>query len=160
MVVLLAACGTAQPTQTEIATQVADGAYPAASGAAVAEAYPSPEIAPAKPQGAAATYNITGTITANGKPLSQAIVYLTPVKNGNTEPPAVLLLPDPATGDVVTNADANGVFVFAAPPPGSYYLAATSTNSNNLATQNEKPILVEVKAEQSQDLGICNVILP
>ncbi|HMN11138.1 MAG TPA: hypothetical protein PKD55_02290, partial [Bellilinea sp.] len=91
MVVLLAACGTAQPTQTEIATQVADGAYPAASGAAVAEAYPSPEIAPAKPQGAAATYNITGTITANGKPLSQAIVYLTPVKNGNTEPPAGLL---------------------------------------------------------------------
>ncbi len=103
------------------------------------------------------SYTINSNVTGTG-------IYLTPaVGNNRDEFPTMLVGPQESRGDITTASDLNGKFEFNDIEPGNYYLvvwAPLSWSVVEYSESDQRPMLIELSADQQLDLGIALVSWP
>jgi len=159
------ACGSV-PKLTEIPKKTIYG-YPVTQNIEI-EAYPSPasfnefeDLSVIQPDPDKAT--LKGKIMLrSGFMLSKTTIYLTPAVGVNKDlPPIILIGPEENSGDLVSQTNNQGEFVFNNILPGFYYLIASSSNSYSIIEDNnQKPLLIKLRSGELMNLSLVTVSLP
>jgi len=118
-----------------------------------------PQDAPQSDTGKA---SISGTLYSfvTSKVIAQTLLYLTKAYGtDNRSVPPVLIGPEPSRGDITEVSDEKGHFFVKNIPPGNYFLIVAAPFSWSLAvtSSDRTPLLIELKPDQKQSLGIVYV---
>lgn len=96
--------------------------------------------------------------------IPKTLLYLTMASGkDNRDWPSILIGPEPTQGDIVVTSNEEGLFFVNNIPPGNYFLVVATPIRWSLAVVPDRdyaPLLIELKPDQRQPLGIVYVPWP
>lgn len=107
------------------------------------------------PQASAPGFStISGRLLLNNQiALSRTLVYITPGRGENQDPPIIFFGPELEKGDYTNLTDDNAFFLMKNISPGIYYLIVSSTNDWAIVEVDGKPLKLIINPDQILNLG-------